>query len=288
MVSSLAATCNLLRAMHPSREECRLKRLENKVALVTGAVGGIGTAIVDVFLAEGASVILCDRKADEVARRVAALRALGMTVAAAPADITDHAALQAAVAAAAAEVGAVDIVVANASTGGSGAETLAATTPAGWRADTADNLAGQFNTVDVVIGAMKRLRRGAIVIVGSVNGLATFGNPAYSAAKAGLVSLTRSMAVEYGPFNIRANIVCPGTVRTPAWTQRIARKAEIFEGLKKWYPLGRVAEPVDVARVIAFLASDDAAFVSGAMLPVDGGLMAGNRIMTAELTLEAI
>lgn len=77
-------------------------------------------------------------------------------------------------------------------------------------------------------------------------------------------------------------------MRTPAWTQRIARKAEIFEGLKKWYPLGRVAEPVDVARVIAFLASDDAAFVSGAMLPVDGGLMAGNRIMTAELTLEAI
>lgn len=265
-----------------------MKRLEGRTALVTGAVGGIGTAIVDVFLAEGASVILCDHKTAEVAARVASLRAQGAAVAGAAADITDHAALQAAVTAAVAELGEVNVVVANASTGGSGAETLAATTPAGWRADTADNLAGQFNTVDVVIAGMKRRRAGAIVIVGSVNGLATFGNPAYSAAKAALISLTRSMAVEYGPFNIRANIVCPGTVRTPAWTRRIARKPEIFEGLKKWYPLGRVAEPADVARVIAFLASDDAAFVSGAMLPVDGGLMAGNRIMTSELTLEAI
>jgi NAD(P)-dependent dehydrogenase (short-subunit alcohol dehydrogenase family) len=135
---------------------------------------------------------------------------------------------------------------------------------------------------------MKRRRSGAIVIVGSVNGLATFGNPAYSAAKAALISLTRSMAVEYGPFGIRANIVCPGTVRTPAWTRRIARKPDVLDNLQKWYPLGRVAEPVDVARVIAFLASDDAAFVSGAVLPVDGGLMAGNRIMTSEITLEAI
>ncbi|HEY2133429.1 MAG TPA: SDR family oxidoreductase [Acetobacteraceae bacterium] len=264
-----------------------MKRLEDKVALVTGAVGGIGTAIVDVFLAEGAKVILCDQKAEAVAERVAALRATGAAVAGAAADITDHAALKAAVDAAVAETGEVDIVVANANTG-SGPETLANMTPESWRAHTADNLAGQFNTVDVVIAGMKKRRAGAVVMVGSVNGLSTFGNPAYSAVKAGLVSLTRSMAVEYGPFNIRANIVCPGTVRTPAWTKRVARKAEIFDGLKKWYPLGRVAEPVDIARVIAFLGSDEAAYVSGAVLPVDGGLMAGNRIMTSELTLEAI
>jgi len=265
-----------------------VKRLDGKVALVTGAVGGIGTAIVGVFLAEGARVILCDLKADAVAERVAALRAAGAPVAGAAADIIDHAALKSAVATAVAELGAVDIVVANASTGGTRAETLAATTPEGFRADTANNLAGQFNTVDVVIGAMKARRSGAIVIVGSVNGLAVFGNPAYSVAKAGLISLTRSMAVEYGPFNVRANIVCPGTVRTPAWMRRVARRPEIFDELKKWYPMGRVAEPADVARVVAFLASDDAAFVSGVMLPVDGGLMAGNRIMAAELTLEQI
>lgn len=265
-----------------------MKRLDGKVALVTGAVGGIGTAIVDVFLAEGARVIICDVRADAVAERVAALRALGASVAAAAADITDHAALKSAVDAAVAELGAVDVVVANASTPGHRAETMAATTPAGFREDTANNLAGQFNTVDVVIDGMKAKRSGAIVIVGSVNGLAVFGNPAYSAAKAGLISLTRSMAVEYGPFNIRANMVCPGTVRTPAWIRRVERKPDIFDNLKKWYPLGRVAEPADVARVVAFLASEDAGFVSGVALPVDGGLMAGNRIMTAELTLEPI
>ena len=261
--------------------------LHGRVALVTGAVGGIGTAIVDLFLARGAAVILCDRKADAVAARVAALRRDGGRVAAAVADIADHAALAASVAAAAAEIGPIDIVVANANPG-AGPASLGRMTPESWRAHTADNLAGQFNTVDVAIAGMQQRRRGSIVVVGSVNGLATFGNPAYSAVKAGLVSFTQSMAVEYGPYGIRANIVCPGTVRTPAWAQRIAQKPEIFEGLKKWYPLGRVAEPLDVARAIAFLASDDAGFISGAVLPVDGGLMAGNRIMTGELTLETI
>ncbi len=262
-----------------------MNNLVGKVALVTGAVGGIGTAIVDLFIAAGAAVILCDRKLHEVAERVAQLKTSGAAVANAAADITDHAALSTAVAAAVAELGDIDIVIANASTG-AGAPTLAATTPESWRTDTSGNLAGQFNTVDVALAGMKRRRAGSIVLVGSVNGLATFGNPAYSAVKAALVSFTKSMAVEYGPFNIRANIVCPGTVRTPAWTQRVARKPEIFDALKKWYPLGRVAEPVDVARAVAFLASDDAAFISGAVLPVDGALMAGNRMMASELTLE--
>lgn len=258
-------------------------RLEGKVALVTGAAGGIGSAIVDSFLAEGAAVILCDKKAADIEARIAQ----GGRLYAAPADITDHAALCTAVAAAAARAGEVDIVVANASTGNHG-DTLRATTPQSWRQDIADNMAGQYNTVDAVLPAMKRRRSGNIVLIGSVNGLATFGNPAYSAAKAGLISFTKSMAVEYGPFGIRANIVCPGTVRTPAWTRRIQRNPAVLETLKRWYPLGRVAEPLDIARAVCFLASEEASFISGAMLPVDGGLMAGNRIMTAELTLEEI
>src|ERR1700722_15362385 len=104
-----------------------MKRLDGKVALITGAVGGIGTATVDVFLAEGASVVLCDLKTDEVTARVAALRATGARVAGAAADIIDRAALGQAVAAAVREIGEIDIVVANASTGGSRAETLAVT-----------------------------------------------------------------------------------------------------------------------------------------------------------------
>jgi NAD(P)-dependent dehydrogenase (short-subunit alcohol dehydrogenase family) len=127
---------------------------------------------------------------------------------------------------------------------------------------------------------------GAIVNVGSVNGLSTFGDPAYSAAKAGMVSLTQSMAMEYGRYGIRVNIVCPGTVRTPIWQHRVDREPEILTKLGKWYPLGRVADPIDIAKAVGFLASDDAAAITGVVLPVDCGLTAGNIVMTRELTLE--
>jgi NAD(P)-dependent dehydrogenase (short-subunit alcohol dehydrogenase family) len=262
-----------------------MKRLDGKVALVTGAVGGIGTAIVEDFLAEGAAVILCDIKAEAVAERVAELAAAGHKVFAAAANIADHAAMQAAVAEAVQRSGPIDIVIANANTGGA-TTTLAKTTPESFREDIANNLAGQFNTVATAIAGMKAARAGSIVLVGSVNGLTSLGQPAYSAAKAAMISYTRTMATEYGAFNIRANIVCPGTVKTPAWARRVANKPEVFETLKKWYPLARVAEPREVAKAITFLASDDASFISGAMLPVDGGLMAGIRLMANELTQE--
>jgi NAD(P)-dependent dehydrogenase (short-subunit alcohol dehydrogenase family) len=264
-----------------------MKRLEGKVALVTGAVGGIGTAIVEDFLAEGAKVILCDVKADDVLERVGELAEAGHPVFAAPANIVDAAAIRAAVDAAVATAGPIDIVVANANIGGRPA-TLAKTSAESWRADIGDNLAGQFNTIATAIDGMKARRSGSIVVVGSVNGLTTLGQPAYSAAKAALVSYTRTMATEYGAFNIRANIVCPGTVRTPAWAERVKNRPETFETLMKWYPLRRVAEPREVAKAITFLASDDASFITGAMLPVDGGLMAGNRLMANELTHEEL
>ncbi len=134
--------------------------------------------------------------------------------------------------------------------------------------------------------ACRRRASGAIVNIGSVNGLSTFGDPAYSAAKAGMVSLTQSMAMEYGRYGIRVNIVCPGTVRTPIWQHRVDREPEIHAKLAKWYPLGRVAEPMDIAKAVAFLASDDAAAITGVVLPVDCGLTAGNIVMSRELTLE--
>lgn len=253
---------------------------------MTGAVGGIGTAVVKEFLAEGAKVIVMDIRADAVARAVEAYSAEGHQVAAAVADIRDAKAVKAAVDRAVAKLGPVTVVVANAHTGGE-TTTLDKSTPEVFRDEVADNVAGQFNTIHAVIDGMKAAGGGSIVVVGSVNGLATFGQPGYSAAKSALISLTRTMATEYGPHNIRANIVCPGTVRTPAWDARIARKPDVMDGLTRWYPLGRVAAPVDIAKPIAFLASDDAAFISGAVLPVDGGLMAGNHQMALELTLEA-
>jgi NAD(P)-dependent dehydrogenase (short-subunit alcohol dehydrogenase family) len=116
-------------------------------------------------------------------------------------------------------------------------------------------------------------RRGAIVSIGSVNGLSYFGNHAYSAAKAGLVSLTRGLAVQAAPLGVRVNLVAPGTIRTPAWAGREA----VLAVAKRSYPLGRVGEPEDIAAAVTFLASTDASWITGVTLPVDGGILGSNQ-----------
>ena len=129
---------------------------------------------------------------------------------------------------------------------------------------------------------------GAIVNIASVNGLRYFGNPSYSAAKAGIINLTQSVASEYGPDGIRCNAVCPGSVRTDneTWTIRQQRDPDVFKKLGRWYPLGRVAEPEDIAKAVAFLGSNEAAYINGVALPVDGGLLAGMNVMIDEFILE--
>lgn len=119
--------------------------------------------------------------------------------------------------------------------------------------------------------------------ISSVNGIVGLGEEAYSAAKAGMNVLTKNMAVKYGRFGIRVNAICPGTVRTPIWGPRLEKDPHIFEKLAKWYPLGRVGEPEDIANAALFLASDEAAWITGALLVVDGGLLAGSYRMTLEL-----
>jgi NAD(P)-dependent dehydrogenase (short-subunit alcohol dehydrogenase family) len=196
------------------------------------------------------------------------------------ADICDAGA----VAAAFAGLGDIHVLVNNA--GLSRHPTVAKTDPAGWREDVNANLDGAFNCAHAVLPQMVERRSGAIVNVGSVNGLMALGDPAYSAGKAGMIALTKALALEYGRYNIRANIVLPGTVRTPIWTERARQDPEMLQRLARWYPLGRIVEPEEVARVIAFLASDAASAVTGAAIPVDCGLLAGNLVMARELTLE--
>lgn len=254
-----------------------------RVTLVTGATGGIGRALCRRFAAAGDAVIVSDRDAGAVAALRMELGEAGTV--AAVADVTDAVALAGAVGRAVAEIGPVDVLVANA--GGASAASIATTTEASWRRDLELNLTGAMHSVETVRAGMVARGKGAIVFIGSVNGLAMLGHPAYSAAKAGLISYARALAVEFGPKGLRANVVCPGTVRTPAWAERVARDPQVLDRLVKWYPLGRVAEPEDIAAACLFLASDDARMITGAALPVDGGLMAGNRVMAAELTLES-
>ncbi|NUR87174.1 MAG: SDR family oxidoreductase, partial [Nonomuraea sp.] len=127
---------------------------------------------------------------------------------------------------------------------------------------------------------------GAVVNIGSINAAAYFGNDAYSAAKAGLESLTRSLAVRYGPHGVRVNLVAPATIATPIWGERLARDPGLMERLTRWYPLGRVGNPDDVAAAVLFLASQEAAWITGTTLRVDGGLTAGNAQLVTDILTE--
>jgi NAD(P)-dependent dehydrogenase (short-subunit alcohol dehydrogenase family) len=200
------------------------------------------------------------------------------------ADIGDAASVAKAFAHLTAELGPVDILINNA--GYSDHPTLARTDPKGWQADMNGNLNGAYNCAHAVLPGMQEKRQGSIIAVGSVNGLSALGDPAYSAAKAGMISLTRSLALEYGRYGIRSNIVLPATVRTPLWDARAKKDPKVLATLTRWYPLGRIVEPIDVAKAIGFLASDAAAAITGVALPVDCGLTSGNIVMTRELTLE--
>lgn len=254
-----------------------------RVVAITGAAGGVGQALVRHFAETGARLALIDRRR-EVHDLAEALRAAGRAAEAAVCDLAETGTVAPALADLARALGPVDVLVNNA--GFSSAPTLAVTPPAEWDRHVAGNLNGHWAATHAVLPGMVARRQGAIVTVGSVNGLAALGDPAYSAAKAGLVAMTRAVALEYGRHGIRANLVMPGTVRTPIWDERARKDPEVLSRLERWYPLGRIVEPAEVAAVIAFLASDAASAVTGAVIPVDCGLTAGNIVMARELTLE--
>ncbi|WP_321883277.1 SDR family oxidoreductase [Paraburkholderia bannensis] len=256
----------------------------SRVVLVTGACGGIGRALCKRFVDAGDTVLALDREAAAVQQLADEFGAQRLEALAA--DVSDAAAVADAVARAVAARGPVDVAVANA--GAALGTSLARTDAASWQHDVDLNLNGTYYTVEAVRASMIERRSGVLVLIGSVNGLSALGHPAYSAAKAGLVSYTKALAMELGPHGIRANIVCPGTVKTPAWHARVAQHPQIFEELKKWYPLGDVATPDDIADAVQFLASPQARVITGVALPVDAGLMAGNRLMANELTLDEI
>jgi NAD(P)-dependent dehydrogenase (short-subunit alcohol dehydrogenase family) len=255
----------------------------DRVVLVTGACGGIGSVLCERFVDEGDTVLALDIDAAALQTLCAQLgedKVVPVAV-----DLGDPAAVQQAVAEAVAQRGPVDVLVANA--GAALGASLASTDAASWQRDIHLNLNGTYHTVEAVRASMIERQRGVLVLIGSVNGLAALGHPAYSAAKAGLISYTKALAIELGRYGIRANIVCPGTVKTQAWQARVDKNPQVFEELKKWYPLGDFATPGDIADAVLFLASPQARVITGVALPVDGGLMAGNRLMAQELTLES-
>lgn len=256
-------------------------RLPDTVALVTGGGSGIGRAICERFAAEGARVVVVDRygeRAEETAHRIAEA---GGEAIASETDVAHAAAVAAMAEQALATYGRVDLLVNNA--GVSLGDDLRTIDEATWDLNLAIVLKSVFLCTKALVPGMIERRRGAIVNIASVNGLMGIGEDAYSAAKAGMINLTQNMATRYGEFGVRANVICPGTIRTPIWRERLQREPRVFEQLAKWYPLRRVGEPEDVANAALFLASDEASWITGAVLPVDGGLMAGNFRMGHDL-----
>jgi NAD(P)-dependent dehydrogenase (short-subunit alcohol dehydrogenase family) len=250
-----------------------------KTVAITGAAGGIGQCLCRFFGNDGARIAALDRNA-KVTELAHALGEEGIDAVAAVADISSAEAVRSAFA----SFGDVHLLINNA--GVSRHPTLAATDPSGWEEDVAANLNGAYACAHAVLPQMVARGSGSIINVSSVNGLLALGDPAYSAAKAGMIAMTKALAMEYGRYGIRANCVLPGTVRTPLWDQRKAKDPNVLKMLERWYPLGRIVEPEEVARVIAFLASDAASAVTGVAIPVDCGLTAGNIVMARELTLE--
>lgn len=256
-------------------------RLQDRVAIITGGGSGIGQATAERFAAEGARVVVADRATARAATVVEAIERAGGIGLAVPVEVTDAESVGQMAEQARQAYGGIDILVNSAAI--SRGDDILTIDEEVWDLNLAVVLKGVFLCAKAVLPTMINARRGAIINIASVNGLMGLGEEGYSAAKAGVINLTQNMAIKYGKHQVRANVICPGTVQTPIWQARYERDPQIFEKLAEWYPLGRVGQPEDIANAALYLASDDAAWVTGAVLNVDGGLMAGSYGMSRAL-----
>lgn len=249
--------------------------LTGKVAVITGAASGQGRAAAQLFADEGAAIVVADIADEGAAETVARIEKDGGRAVAVHADVSRRAECEAMIDAATSTFGRLDVLYNNAAVQMSGA--LVDCTEDEWDLTIRTNLDAIFFACRAAIPQMQASGGGSIVNTASTLGL--IGSPgyaAYGAAKAGLIALTRQIAVEHGP-TIRANVIAPGSIDTPRFrkvTEQLDDREAFFEMLMANMPLKRLGTADDIARVALFLASDQSAYTSGAVIPVDGGLAA--------------
>ncbi|MGD2145197.1 MAG: SDR family oxidoreductase [Anaerolineae bacterium] len=252
-------------------------RLDGKVALITGAGSGIGTAIAERFVADGAKICIAGRrqaKLDEVALKLPAgtvLRCAG--------DVTKLDNVRRMVETALVFTGKLDVLVNNAAIDPGGA-TVVDTDAELWHRVLETNLTGPFYLMKAAIPHMVEGGGGSIINIASLGGLRCLpGMPAYCTSKAGLIMLTKQVALDFGPANIRCNAVCPGGTRTAMLEQSLGALAEVLETdldgvfscISSMVPLRRTADATEIAGICSYLASDDSTFMTGSALLIDGG-----------------
>jgi NAD(P)-dependent dehydrogenase (short-subunit alcohol dehydrogenase family) len=246
-------------------------RFDHRAIYITGAGHGIGRAIALRLAAENASVAVSDIDRDAAEQVAHEIVASGGTAFATICDVTSRESVEASFADAVGRFGRLDVLV-NTAGGDWDEPPFEEIADELWNRKLDVNLTGVVRCIRAALPSLIASGSGSnVVTIGSINGNVAFGGYAYSAAKAGLEILTRNLAARYGRQGVRFNLVTPGTIRTRNWKGR----EDELEELARMHPLGRVGEPADIAAAVAFLASDDASWITGVNLPVEGGIMTG-------------
>ena len=249
-------------------------RLDGKVALVTGGSGGIGSATLRRFVEEGAAVVCTDIDDEAGEKLVAELASTGGEARYVHCDVTSLDEVKSSVDATVSAFGRIDVLFNNAATSTGGY--IADLDPEGWDASLRVMLTAAMYGMKCAIPHMLQQGGGSIISTSSIYGhVSNPGNAPYSTAKAGLINLTRSAALEYGRKGIRANCVCPGAVETPMLDAVVGLGLKSREAIADMHALGRTIQPEEVANLVVFLASEESSAITGQAIVVDGGLLAG-------------
>ena len=247
--------------------------LAGRTIVITGGGRSIGREMATAATAAKMKVAILEVNKENLDKTVAELKQQGGDVTGYVVDLQVESQIIDAFAKIEKDFGKIEILVNNAAFHDS-AELLDSSLEM-WNKTFAINTAAPFLCIRAVLPGMIARKSGSIINIGTVNSKMMIGSDSYTASKAALHALTRTVAVRYGKHNIRCNTVVPGTIATEVWQERIDRNPAVFEQLKSWYPLGRVGKPSDITAAVLYLASDQAPWMTGTEFLVDGGLLAG-------------